>query len=79
MKKSMKKCLFGAFYIGRRLQAPKSWFLAPSGARNQDFENPRLEFSKNPNIISGKLLETTQKSVEKSTKIDFLGLIHSGT
>ena len=28
----------------RRLQAPKCWFLAPSGARNQDFENPRLFF-----------------------------------
>ena len=58
---------FCAFCIGipiaRRLQAPKSWFLAPSGARNQDFEISRLENS----WISLKNVENAQKIVKKFT------------
>ena len=56
------------FWPRRRLQAPKCWFLAPSGARNQHFENSRLEFPENPNLIGGKLAETNQKSANKSQK-----------
>ena len=47
-------------------QAPKCWFLAPSGARNQHFENPRPQFPENPNIILGKRVETTPKPAKKS-------------
>ena len=64
----MDDCLFGT---KRRLQAPKCWFLAPSGARNQHFENPRLQFPENLNLIAGQLLETTQKPSKNSKKLSF--------
>ena len=66
------------FWAKRRLQAPKCWFLAPSGARNQHFENPRPQFPENPNIISGKLLETTHKSVKNIFKKCLFGIFIQG-
>ena len=49
------------FWAQRRLQAPKCWFLAPSGARNQRFENPQLENSWKFRKSRGNLLKIFEK------------------